>query len=195
MEPGTVPYNIYLQSLRKLIDAGFPAENIVLRVDPIFPNEFGVKVATAVLKQRDIYIPDVTRVRISIYDDYHRAREEMIRRGYEPIDNIQKWKNESERRPSGEQVSLVGNTLIRNFPNQIFECCAEPELNKFKPDHFIWTGCLSHTDCKIMNIDVPDNIGINGQNRFGCRCLMMKHELLYNKQRCSNNCAYCYWGK
>lgn len=196
MEPGTIPYTDAIDSIRKFIDAGFPATNIVLRIDPIIPTDEGLKRAADVVTYANKVIPDVVRMRISIYDDYHASREEICRRGYKPIDNVTRWKNEMQRRPSPLQVNAVATTLtaVAN-PSTIFELCAEPELAEEYPDRFKWFGCLSHKDCEIMGITVPDGIGINGQNRFGCRCLKLKRELLSNKHRCPNNCAYCYWGR
>lgn len=182
-------------AIRDFIDSGFPAERCVLRIDPIIPTDQGIDRALSVLMAAKATIPDVKRIRVSIYDDYHHSREEMVRRGFEPVDTVTKWKNEQERRPSPTQVALVAKALASEAPNQIFECCAEPELAAHMPDHFVWTGCLSKQDLAIMGIEMPTGIGINGQNRFGCRCLMMKRELLSNKVRCPNNCAYCYWGR
>jgi DNA repair photolyase len=196
MEPGIKDPETTIKALRKLIDDGFPAKNIVLRIDPIIPTEEGLEKAGYVLRLARIHIPDVKRIRISIYDDYHKAREEMCRRGFAPIDDITKWKNEMERRPSPEQVNAVAETCLEYaHPDQIFELCAEPELAAAYPDRFTWSGCLSRKDCEIMNIEVPEHIGINGQNRYGCRCLKMKKELLSSKRRCPTNCAYCYWGR
>ena len=195
MEPGNVEPETLIKSIRDFIDAGFPAENCVLRIDPIIPSDEGIERAKNVVTLAGKYIPDVKRIRISIYDDYHSARAEMVKRGYKPIDNITKWKSEIERRPTEYQVATVANALLSVcHPNQIFELCAEPELQAYMPDRFNWFGCLSQKDCDIMGIAVPKGTGINGQNRFGCRCLRMKHELLSNKRRCPNNCAYCYWG-
>ena len=195
MEPGNKPAETVLQSIRQFVDDGFPAERLVLRIDPIIPTAAGIERALDVLALRRQYIPDVARVRISIYDDYHKSREEMVRRGYAPVDNITKWKSELERRPTPEQVARVARALTDAAPGQLFECCAEPELAAYQPDHFVWTGCLSQTDCGLMGIEVPAGTGINGQNRYGCRCLQLKKELLSKKCRCPNNCAYCYWGR
>ena len=196
MEPGNVDYKALIDSIRKFIDDGFPPSNIVLRVDPIFPTPEGLERASAVFEYAKQVIPEVTRYRISIYDDYHAAREEMIKRGYQPIDGITKWKTEMERRPRPDQVKAVAEMLIKaTSPATEFELCAEPELQEFMPNRFHWFGCCSQRDCDIMGIDVPKGTGINGQQRFGCRCLRLKTELLVNKRRCPNNCAYCYWGK
>lgn len=195
MEPNVLPPETSIRAVRELIDSGIPSENFVLRVDPIIPTTEGIERAISVLKLRQQIIPDVSRIRISIYDDYRHSRAGMIDRGYQPVDNITKWKSETERRPTPDQIKLVGEALINVEPDIVFELCAEPELRQAYPDHFRWFGCLSKRDCKIMNVPVPDDIGVNGQNRFGCRCLKMKKELLTRKQRCPNNCAYCYWAR
>ena len=195
MEPNVPNYVDMLYSIHKFINNGFPANRCVLRIDPIIPTKEGLDRAAKVVRCAEQMLPDITRIRISIYDDYHKSREEIIRRGYKPVDSITKWKNEQERRPTPEQVQMVAETLITARPKQIFEVCAEPELANAYPDHFIWTGCLSTTDLNLMHIPLPDNISINGQNRYGCRCLTMKQELLDKKMRCPNNCAYCYWGR
>lgn len=196
MEPAIKTPEESINAVRELIDAGFPAEHIVLRIDPIFPNDEGLTRATHVIDLAKNIIPNVKRIRISIYDDYYRARQEIVSRGYKPIDKNPKWKSELERRPTKEQVRVVAEALMKAAnPDQVFELCAEPELAEAYPDRFKWFGCLSHKDCKIMGIKVPEGIGINGQNRFGCRCLKMKTELLSNKRRCPHNCAYCYWGR
>lgn len=195
METGNVDPDTLIRSIRRFIDTGFPVKNIILRIDPIIPTPEGLERAKNVVTLAKKIIPDVTRIRISIYDDYKHARDEMCRRGYAPIDNNNRWKSELQRRPTDEQVRLVAEALMSVAkPEQVFELCAEPELNADYPDRFHWFGCLSERDCEIMNIEVPENIGINGQNRYGCRCLKMKRELLSNKRRCPNNCAYCYWG-
>ena len=196
MEPGLPEPEITINAIRHLIDAGFPAENIVLRIDPIIQTDEGIERAKHVMELATAIIPDVKRIRISIYDDYHLSREEMCRRGYAPIDKTTKWKNEMERRPNPYHIKQIAEMLMSiSGPDQHFELCAEPELEQAYPDRFHWTGCLSHKDCEIMGIHVPSNIGINGQNRFGCKCLKMKRELLNKKKRCSSNCAYCYWGR
>lgn len=196
MEPVAKNAETSLRSLRTFIDNGFPARNIVIRIDPIIPSPEGIKRAQHVVTLASEIVPDIERIRISIYDDYHNSRAEIVHRGYQPIDNITKWKSKLERRPTPEQVKLVAEALLEVArPGQIFELCAEPELAKAYPDQFHWYGCLSRKDCAIMGIEVPKYVTINNQKRFGCRCLMMKRELLNEKKRCPHNCAYCYWGQ
>ena len=43
MEPNVPDYKQQLAQMKKLIESGFPASRMVLRIDPIFPTEKGVK--------------------------------------------------------------------------------------------------------------------------------------------------------
>ena len=194
MEPNVSDVDTVIDSLRTLIQSGYPAERIVLRVDPVIPTDEGIARACNVLSIARTRLPDIHRIRISIYDDYHKAREEMLRRGYPAIDTMQKWKNEMERRPSDDQIMAVGYALAQTRPDIQYECCAEPELVEKFPANFSAIGCVSAKDLSIMNLPQPSQTLQNMQHRFGCLCLSAKRELLTNKRRCANNCAYCYWG-
>ncbi len=195
MEPMVPTPEKAVNAVRTLIDKGIAANRFVLRIDPIYPTTEGIEKAQNVIRLAKEIIPDVTRIRVSIYDDYPESRAEICRRGLPPIDDNDKPKKELDRRPTPDQVKMVAEALMEAAgESQRFECCAEPELAKAYPGKFFWFGCLSERDCDIMDIEVPEGTGINGQQRYGCRCLMLKQELLSHKRRCPNNCAYCYWG-
>jgi DNA repair photolyase len=49
VEPRVPPVSISIGQLKRLINAGFPASQIVLRVDPIIPTPKGIRTATSVL--------------------------------------------------------------------------------------------------------------------------------------------------
>lgn len=182
-----------VKSIRAFIDHyGFPASNFVLRIDPIIPDQPGLRRAEYVVKLAQQYLPDIHRIRISIYDDYAYSHQEFIKRGYTPIDNVTTWKNERERRPNPLQVQLVAQTLMAAAaPGQIFETCCEPELVKTYPSNFIQSGCLSKTDCEIMHISIPEDVSLNGLHKYGCQCLTMKREIMPYAVPCQMACAYC----
>ena len=191
MEPNVSTPETVIASVKNLIKT-FPANNIVIRVDPIIPTDEGLERAKHVFDLIASELPEIKRVRISIYDDYHKAREEMMRRGYPPVDNFTKWKNESERRPNQNQINKIAEIISAHKKQFRVEMCAEPELAEID-EYFLHTGCVSKFDCDILGISVPDDILTNMQNRFGCQCLSIKREMLTNKCVCANNCAYCYW--
>ena len=193
MEPGIKSADETIKAVREIIDRGFPAKNIVLRIDPVIPTPEGLQRASHVLELYNNIIPDVKRIRMSIYDDYKHSRAEMTRRGYPAVDNIYTWKNELGRRPAGKWIDDIARIFINGTQSVIYETCAEPELVRLYPDRFTATGCISLLDCKILGVEVPAGMPVNGQNRFGCKCLQVKTELLKNKRRCPTNCAYCYW--
>ena len=87
MEPNVPkPYEIY-QGVRELINAGFPASHIVLRVDPIIPTLKGIDKMTQPL----ILFEDtgVKRVRYSIIDMYRHVKQRFMKEyGSLPFDSF-----------------------------------------------------------------------------------------------------------
>lgn len=178
-----------LHALQGLLNSGFPAKNVVLRIDPIIPTVEGLRrveweVMPAALGMG--ILPEC-RVRISIIDMYPHVRERFAAAG--------------EQSPYGEffspsvaQLRLVQEKLKffgRNYGIR-FETCAETALCALDPDLFVEQGCISETDLAIMGLEY-DGKSINPQRRGGCRCLGCKTELLEHKQRCPVGCLYCYW--
>ena len=68
-------------SLKDLIDRGFPAENCVLRIDPIFPSEKGIERVENVLDYFATLKTGVDRVRVSIVDEYKHVKFRYYNRG------------------------------------------------------------------------------------------------------------------
>lgn len=183
-EPNVHEYKWQLAQLKKLIDVGFPASHCVLRIDPIFPTENGLKRVTEVLKEFGHLDTDVTRIRISVYDEYRHIKERLKAKGYQPCYGERFYAND-------QQMLSVANTLSL-FPYR-FEVCAEDILVQNFPQTFEQTGCVSTKDFAVLGIKTVPNLSENGQGRNGCHCLTCKTELLTNKFRCPNQCIYCYW--
>ena len=181
-EPNIPTYKEQLSQLKKLTQKGFNPKYIVLRIDPIIPTKAGLQRVEHVLslfKELDL---DITRIRISIYDEYPHVKERLINMGYSPCySNFQA--NET-------QLKSVIDVLSKF--NYKYEVCAEGQLYKLKPEIFSTNGCVSYKDLKLFNIEA-NNLRINNQNRLGCCCLSCKTELLENKKRCPYKCTYCYW--
>lgn len=89
MEPNVPDYKTQLNQLRKLIQTGFPAERVVLRVDPIFPTETGIqRVMEMFAYYHTLNLPeDKIRYRMSIVDEYTHVRERYKKLGFAPIYN------------------------------------------------------------------------------------------------------------
>lgn len=183
LEPNVNDYRTQLDYLTKLINAGFPAERIVLRVDPIIPTEEGLRRARAVLDYvLDNNIP-VSRIRFSIYDEYNHVKERLRSLGHDS------FYNGSFYAPKFMMDDVI--STLSKYPFT-FETCAEDALAA-KSDKFISTGCVSLTDIALMQLPAPSSLTENMQNRRGCHCLSCKTELLTSKTQCPNGCVYCYW--
>lgn len=75
LEPNVPDYKIQLNSLKNMIDRGFPADHCVLRIDPIFPSERGLNRVREVLNYFISLNTGVTRIRISLVDEYKHVKE------------------------------------------------------------------------------------------------------------------------
>lgn len=77
IEPGAPSYQEQFQRLVSLIDQGFPIENCVLRIDPIFPTPNGLRRVEAVLAGADrlgmLDISGFSRERFGISDRKSRS--------------------------------------------------------------------------------------------------------------------------
>ena len=187
LEPNVPTYMEQLNALKRLIIAGFPAENCVLRIDPIFPSEKGLKRVHEVLKYFYFLNTGVTRIRVSVVDEYKHVKERYRQHKWTPLygDNFQ---------ANDEQQQYVIDNLA--MYQQTYEICAENRLyqlavNKY-PYLFEVAGCISNKDLQIMNTTVIE-MHLNPQNRNGCHCLSCKYELLTERKPCPNGCIYCFW--
>lgn len=183
-EPNVPDYKTQLNHLKELLNMGFPAENCVLRIDPIFPTTSGLKRVQDVLNYFQTLHTGITRIRISVYDEYNHVKERLRKAGYNTCYNNTFY-------ASYEQMEAVASTLAP-YP-YTFETCAEDMLVKRHPETFQLQGCVSKKELELFGITIPDHNTENGQNRSGCHCLICKTELLENKRRCPNQCIYCYW--
>lgn len=188
VEPNVPKYEVQLQQLRNLINSGFPAENCVIRVDPIWPTTNGLRKAVSVIAAAAEIIPEVKRYRVSLLDEYAHVKERMCEAGFSPVYGHRFY-------PDASVVKEAAHELILHCPFKdqsfVYECCAEIELCKYPM--FVAQGCISYMDLTIMGISYNENMAVNGQNRKGCLCLTCKKELLTRKERCPNGCMYCYW--
>lgn len=181
LEPNVPKYTHQLSQLKKLIDAGFPIEQCVLRIDPIIPTDDCIACAVKVLREAfTLGLLPTIRVRISVLDEYKHVKERLRAAGYRPYYGTQ-------FHASYNDMDKVIHALTQY--NLAYETCAEPFL---RHPNFKQTGCVSETDLQILQLPVDTNL-INMQNRHGCKCLACKTELLTIKHRCPHQCLYCYW--
>lgn len=186
IEPNVPEYRKQVDSLVQLVEAGFPIENCVLRIDPIIPTANGIKRALDVITYAEEkgVIPGA-RIRISIYDEYKHVKERLKDAGIQPAYPGSQFQASTEQfRAAAEALVDTGHT---------FYTCAEPKLLRYGKGHIKAFGCVSEQDFHIMGLEMPEDLLVNMQHRSGCLCLSCKTELLTRKAQCPHKCIYCYW--
>lgn len=172
-EPNVPSLNISKIMFTKLVEILGP-EHVVLRIDPIIPDERGPAIAINVYQQLHEKFPKKTRVRISFMDNYPHIKERFIKAGLKPL-------------PYNFHAPLEERKKIASyFPDA--EICGEPG--------FECVGCVSEKDLKILKIDAKPLQGydrIKAVQRPECKCLIYKTEMLKIRGRCDHKCLYCYW--
>jgi DNA repair photolyase len=172
IEPNVPKTEWSINQLKKLIDSGFPASQIVLRVDPIIPNDNGINLDTRVIKAASGL--GISRCRISVLDVYPhvQARFRRVGMAIEPFNLTESYKKIAD--------------AFKPYMNEWeFEACTEGVPFK--------RGCISQKDIDILGVNVK-LMGHKGQ-RAGCCCPANKSEMLNSKSQCPHRCLYCYWPK
>lgn len=165
---------------KKLINAGFPVEQIVLRIDPIIPTEKGLNTALSVLETFKGL--GIERVRISFLDMYNHVKERFfetnIKLPYETFHADKKVREEGFNK-------LYSNALL--FGYKIVETCGEPDFES--------TPCLSQKDIDILGLTDKIILKGNKEQRKTCGCPGNKKELITGQKphQCEHNCLYCFW--
>ena len=182
-EPNVPKARTQIDQLKKLIDLGFDPNKVVFRVDPIIPTEAGLHRVRDVLTYFLSLDLGISRIRVSVYDEYKHVKERLIENGFTPCYD--------EFYANQQQLESIVETLNK-FPLK-YELCAENELYKLNPEIFEICGCVSLKELRLFNLEPDSNMLENMQNRHGCHCLAYKTELLSNKCQCPHKCMYCYW--
>ena len=195
VEPNVPVYTKQLEFLKTLINKGFPKKQCVLRIDPIFPTEKGIKKVRKVIEYADeIGALNGVRVRVSILDEYPHVKQRFRNAGLPTVYE----EGKTDEFFSITRAAIALHNLHKEYGIS-FYTCAEPRLIKFLKTMYgedqkvcIAQGCISNEDLVIMGLHEVD-LPIKKQKREGCLCLSCKTELLKNKTRCPNGCLYCYW--
>lgn len=163
----------------KLIESGFPVEQVVLRIDPIIPTEKGIKRVKEVIELfKD---SGITRVRFSILDMYQHVKDRFK-------ENDIKIPYETFHAPLRDRLEVY--EMLKDFGKKYnfeVEACGEPNIESIS--------CLSQKDIDILGL--TDKIILDGEKkqRKTCHCPSNKKELIRKgkPQRCEHNCLYCFW--
>lgn len=170
-EPNVPSFAISKIMFEKLVNTLGP-ERVVLRIDPIIPDERGIAKAIFVYDQLHTNFPKKTRVRISFLDQYPHVKDRFEKAGLKPLGYYFHAPIE------------LRNKIAASFPDA--EICGEPGME--------CVGCISKKDLEVLKIstDFPEN-KIGGWQREECKCLACKVEMLKQKRPCRHECLYCYW--
>lgn len=208
LEPNVPKYMDQLEQTKKLIAAGFPAEHVVVRIDPVIPTEKGCALFEKIVEEMHMY---VRRYRISVLDNYKHVQERFRNAGLPVLYG-------GEFSAGAEDFARVDLSISRvkfRFPDISIESCAEPQLTKTEK-----IGCVSSKDMQSFGLPLPPK---KRTKRTGCLCEAKTEMLPYNhcwyctkkKQEttrngsceegnckdcayaqvygCKNRCLYCYW--
>jgi len=165
-EPGVSKPSTVLDGIKALIKAGFPAEQIVLRIDPIIPTPKGIETAKTIIEACP---SGIKRIRFSLIDCYEWLKPSLP------------WT--SFHAPKENQQAALA-MLYSAANGRSLEACGEPGLKENQ-------GCISPKDYQILGLQIPEQT-FKGQ-RKGCLCLGNKTEILVKPKRCPNGCFYCYY--
>lgn len=168
-EPNVPKPEIELKAYKNLVDMLGP-ERVVLRVDPIFPEDsFWVNYHKPIIEQC------VSRLRISFLDLYSHVKDNLGDL-YSNINHETKHANLISRILYWQEIQDMINDV---------EICGEPSME--------CTGCVSVRDFKALGISEDKIKNKTGMQRNECKCCGNKFELLNNSQTCKHGCLYCYW--
>lgn len=187
-EPNVPTYRTQINALRSVVDRGFPIEQIVLRVDPIFPDENYVDKAKEVIDYALKVLPDMKRIRISVMDlHYRHLQRRFLEKGVALPNN---FKSEAyiDETIKNKIIEIMTPYAQRGIA---IETCAEPLLASAS-DIFQTNGCVSNKDLTILGLNTINTTQIGRQRPGACKCLP-KTELLTRRAQCPHRCLYCFW--
>ena len=178
MEPLAPTVNWSRNQYSKLVKAGFPVQQVVLRIDPIILTEEGMEAVNDVLDAfRD---SGISRYRISFLDMYKHAKERFLLAGIDIPHQTFHAPLETRRNLVREMIEDGNDT------GYTVEVCGEPGIPS--------TPCISQKDIDILGLTGEIILKGKADQRDSCHCPANKKQILTKRPgRCQNQCLYCYW--
>lgn len=191
LEPYTPHPRTIFRAIQLLLAAGFPKEQIVLRIDPVIPNEQGCRGLELVL---DIF----AKLRIK------RCRIRMLKMNKNILGRVQwtyitsfcnfsnPYYNELENKvyagPSKAHMSRIYQILKKYESIYEFESCMRGFFKDFPgiPD----LGCVSFKDFNVLGVKDADILK-DFEKSDGCSCPVNAKELSNNRTQCRLKCVHC----
>lgn len=177
VEPNVLPYEKRLENLKGFCEAySFPANHIVIRVDPIIPTPKGLALAQKVISKAQKL--GFKRFRFSFIDIYRHVAKRFTDKGLPVPPGI----NQADPKEIAKFYAFLKKKQTEGLT---FESCAESD--EFQ------AGCISQKDFKLCGLNTNELNIPQKRQRQACLCCGNKTELLTRKQRCPHQCLYCYW--
>ena len=164
--------------LTKLLQAGFPVSQVVLRIDPIILTQEGMDHVNDVL----VAFEDsgVKRYRISFLDMYRHTRQRFLSEGI----NIPQEGFHAPLKLRQQVLDLLAQDAA--MTGYEIEVCGEPGIPS--------TPCVSQKDIDILRLTGQVILHGKADQRDACGCPANKRQILTRRPgRCANRCLYCYW--
>lgn len=163
----------------KLIDKGFPVDQVVLRIDPCIPTIKGKQTAYEVARLFSGH--GIKRLRFSSLDIYNHVKERFN------TANIALPYSSFHASESARIELLKGLKTIGETYGYTIEACGEPGIPSVP--------CLSQKDLQILGLEEKIELIGNAEQRKACNCPANKTELIRNTKphQCENKCLYCFW--
>lgn len=165
--------------LQKLIDKGFPANQVVLRIDPCIPTGKGRRTAYEVAELFSGM--GIRRLRFSVMDMYKHVKERFDAAGIS-VPYATFHASEASRLEMQKGLKIIGEKYGYKI-----EACAEPGIPSVP--------CMSNKDLEILGLENEIELRSSAGQRKTCGCPANKYELIRNGKphRCENKCLYCFW--
>lgn len=172
-----------------LINQGFPKNQMVLRIDPIIPNETGLNAFELVLST--FAKLKIQRCRISLLRLFPFIQQRV---GFLQTSQLLGCPYYSDvegkifQTPSKKHIQQVMEICSKYESEYNFEYC---DLNHFHDNDYT-LGCISNKDLEIMGYtDIMFNPGKTKNDKSKCSCPGSVIELMQYKKQCNNHCLFC----
>lgn len=174
IEPNVPHPSVVLAGIHALATI-VPPQRIVLRIDPIIPNEAGISWIPYLIEN----LPKgVNRVRFSIIDNYAHGNARGMRLPWSGLHAPE------------HMVAKV----VTAFTPYVSWCHIESCGENYEIIPANWKlGCISRRDLELLGLKYNPIFATTSKQRYSCNCLPIKTELLSRKKRCWHGCLYCYW--
>lgn len=186
IEPNVPSIQTSVEQLQKLLNAGFPIEQIVLRISPVVPTQKGIATIKQVLDAFQHL--NIQRIRFSTLNMYHHVKKRFLNNRI-PLPYSDYSCNQEMR------DNLI--TFILEYFNitthEVWDSdiCAEVDLEMRM---LVRRACLSQKDLQVLNLEDKIILQGSGKQRNSCMCPDNKKQIIrYKPGRCEHKCLYCYW--